>query len=139
MMAPRRLKPVLAFVALAFMALAAFLAVSGPGQRVWAQIHGLQEGALAEGLGGLGWKQASTEFDARVRRRFPIGTPLGDMTEVLQGEGFVPTASELPGWGERVLRRDGPVCRVSARVLWQADAAARLTRIQGLYREDGCL
>ncbi|MBP2302981.1 hypothetical protein [Azospirillum picis] len=139
MMAPHRLKPVFASVALAFGALAAFLAVSGPRQRVWAQIHGRQAGALAEGLGGLGWKQASTEFDACFRRRFPIGTPLSDMAEALQGEGFVPTVSELPGWGERVLRRDGPVCRVSARVLWQADAAARLTQIQGLYREDGSL
>lgn len=45
---------------------------------------------LMKGLSS-NWKAASSQFDARIRVRFPTGTPIRELTNELGAEGFKPT------------------------------------------------
>ncbi|MGA7713656.1 MAG: hypothetical protein WCA81_17290 [Rhizomicrobium sp.] len=46
---------------------------------------------LTAGLDG-GWDTINSDFDTRVRVRFPIGSPEVEMARELQREGFIRTA-----------------------------------------------
>jgi hypothetical protein len=85
------------------------------------------------------WNEASAVFDARVRTRFPVGTPIPRFTSELDAEGFKPTWHETDGeYGAK--RHEGDfVCNIVARVYWRAGKNDAVAAVRGLYHEEGCL
>ncbi|MCW6528613.1 hypothetical protein NED98_00015 [Sphingomonas sp. MMSM20] len=94
--------------------------------------------SLTKDLPG-GWNDASSQFDARIRRRFPIGTSAQKLIDGLGAEGFQPTWFEAAGeYGAK--RDEGSfVCKVAARVFWRLDQNGVVSAIRGTYHEEGCL
>jgi hypothetical protein len=94
--------------------------------------------ALTKGLPSS-WKDASSQFDARVRKRFPIGTSARKLTDGLDAEGFKPTWFETDGeYGAK--RDEGRFpCNIVARVFWRAGQNGAVSAIRGTYNEEGCL
>jgi hypothetical protein len=94
--------------------------------------------ALTEGL-PRGWNDASSQFDARIRSRFPIGSSAQKLIEGLGTEGFKPTWFETKGeYGAK--RDEGSfVCNVAARVFWRVGQNGVVSAIRGTYQEEGCL
>ncbi|QKS01562.1 hypothetical protein F9288_19515 [Sphingomonas sp. CL5.1] len=86
-----------------------------------------------------GWNDASSQFDARIRRRFPIGTSAQKLIDELAAEGFKPTWFEAAGeYGAK--REEGSfVCNIAARVFWRLDQNGAVLAIRGTYHEEGCL
>jgi hypothetical protein len=81
--------------------------------------------------------QFSSELDARLRQRFPIGTSEDKLIGYLIGADFA------PDWPRRdtnasVFIFNGWLCTRMARVLWRADGAGALTNVSGAY-ESHCL
>jgi hypothetical protein len=97
---------------------------------------------LTTRLGGS-WDAMSSEFDSRVRTRFPIGSTESDMARELRREGFIRDDwSFVIGQGaeaKATRREDRVVCRQAAYIFWRADHEGRLTSIRGVYRVEGCL
>ncbi len=78
----------------------------------------------------------SPAFDARVKARFPPGTPLAGMGLELAREGFVREDwSDLPQSLHVARRHDGNniACDFVALVFWKSDDHDRLTEIKGEY------
>lgn len=92
---------------------------------------------------GADWDTMNNEFNARVRTRFPIGSPEVEMARELQREGFIRRDwSYVIAQGaeaEAMRREDRVVCRQAAYIYWRADRFRRLTSIRGVYRVEGCL
>lgn len=86
-----------------------------------------------------GWAAASATFDARVRRRFPPGTPLWQFASELEAEGFAPSWYEVGGDYGAVRREDDFPCVIVARVTWRPDGARRVASARGSYRREGCI
>jgi hypothetical protein len=95
---------------------------------------------LTAGLSGE-WATISTEFDRRVRSRFPMGSPESEMGAELQRQAFSrqdwTSSDDLEH--EAMRREDFIPCRQAAYIYWRADSAGRIIAIRGLYREEGCL
>ena len=85
------------------------------------------------------WQESSARFDARVRDRFPLGTPISRFTADLGAEGFKPTWYEIGGEYSAVRDESNVVCNIAARVYWRVGKNDTLAAIRGLYREEGCL
>lgn len=89
------------------------------------------------------WETMNSEFDARVRARFPIGSTEHDMARELRGEGFIRDDWSFvitQGAEAKATRReDRVVCRQAAYIYWRANPQGRLTSIRGVYRVEGCL
>ena len=89
------------------------------------------------------WDTMSSEFDTRVRARFPTGSSEVEMARELQREGF--TRNDwfyvLPQGAEAkaTRREDRVVCRQAAYIYWRANPQGRVTSIRGVYRVEGCL
>jgi hypothetical protein len=81
--------------------------------------------------------QFSRELDARLRERFPVGTAEDKLIGYLIGANFAP---DWPQHDEHASQFtfNGLFCDRTARVLWRADAAGRLTNVSGSY-ESHCL
>ncbi len=76
----------------------------------------------------------SKEFDKRIQERFPIGTPVTELTEELRRQGFSPVANGAPARdGYRSMSRpvEVPLCNVTASVGWTADEADRVATLAG--------
>jgi hypothetical protein len=95
------------------------------------------QSSLTKGLPS-NWDAASAQFDARLRARFPVGTPVWDLATGLEAEGFQPSWSEVNG--EYGAKRDESdlVCRIAARAYWRVGPDGGISAIRGLYREEGC-
>ncbi|SDC84674.1 hypothetical protein SAMN05444678_10695 [Sphingomonas sp. YR710] len=93
---------------------------------------------LTENLGHT-WAIASSHFDTRIRRRFPIGTAVTKLASELAAEGFVPTWFEENGEHVAVRNEGDFVCNIVAQVYWRADKDDKILSIRGVYRELGCL
>jgi hypothetical protein len=72
--------------------------------------------SLTSGLPS-GWGNASSQFDARIRSRFPIGSSAQNLIDGLGAEGFKPTWFETEGeYGAK--RDEGSfVCNVADSIL----------------------
>ncbi len=85
----------------------------------------------------------NSEFDTRVRARFPIGSSEYDMARELQREGFIRddwsfvVAQRAEAKATR--REDRVVCRQAAYIYWRANREGRLMSIRGVYRVERCL
>lgn len=77
---------------------------------------------------------ASRQFEARLKRRFPPGTSMSNLTEELQSQGFSPTWSGDSG-GYRAVRYEGAgsACSHDASVYWRANEGGALVTITGSY------
>lgn len=93
---------------------------------------------LTKGL-PTSWTDASAEFDRRLRVRFPLGMPAGDLIRALHKEGFKPTWFERAGYYGAVKPEGWLPCSVAARVRWQPGPGDTLAYIDGSYQEEGCL
>jgi hypothetical protein len=95
---------------------------------------------LTAGISGGTWEQLTAEFDARLERRFPVGTRRFEVTDALQAQGFTPSWHP-PSTGEFMATRDecNFVCRIQAEVYWRVTADNKLGSIRGVYHERGCL
>ena len=93
---------------------------------------------LIEGL-PRGWGNASSQFDARLKARFPVGSSTNAIIDGLAAEGFTPTWFEADGeYGAK--RDEGSfVCNLAARVFWRVGQTGTVSAIRGTYREEGCL
>ena len=79
----------------------------------------------------------SPAFDARVKVRFPVGTPVAAMaSELLQEKLTRQDWSDLPGQEHYAQRYDGgaPVCNLLASIYWKSDENDRLTSVRGEYQ-----
>jgi hypothetical protein len=89
------------------------------------------------------WHSVSSEFNARVKKRFPVGSSEADMAEELRREGFLRNdwsyVNAPAAEAEAMRREDGFPCNQAAYVYWRADISGKLTGIRALYREEGCL
>lgn len=94
--------------------------------------------SLTDGLPTT-WQGASTEFDKRIRARFPLGMPAGDFIRELSNEGFKPMWFVSGGYYGAVRSEGWVLCRVSARVYWGLGPDDTLAYVDGKYREEGCL
>ena len=94
--------------------------------------------SLTKGLPS-GWNDATSQFDTRVRTRFPIGSSAQKLTDGLGAEGFKPTWFETGGeYGAK--RDEGSfVCNIAARVFWRVGQNGAVSAIRGTYNEEGCL
>jgi hypothetical protein len=81
--------------------------------------------------------QFSKELDARLRERFPIGTPQDKLIGYLVGANF---AADWPQRDENEgqFTFNGLFCDRTARVHWRVDDAGKLTNVGGAY-ESHCL
>ncbi len=93
---------------------------------------------LTEGLPSV-FADASTEFDARVRARFPLGISVWKLADELQAEGFNPTWFEPTGEYGAKRTEDSFVCNIAARVYWRLAGNGTLSSVRGVYGEEGCL
>ena len=93
---------------------------------------------LTEGL-PRGWGNASSQFDARLRARFPVGSSANALIDGLAAEGFTPTWFEADGeYGAK--RDEGSfVCNVAARAFWRVGQTGTVSAVRGTYHEEGCL
>ena len=81
--------------------------------------------------------EKSPAFDARVKARFPIGTPVTTMAAELLQEKFTREDwSDTPGQEHYARHYDGgaPVCNLLASVYWKSDENDQLTSIRGEYQ-----
>lgn len=81
---------------------------------------------------------AGKAFDARIKARFPPGTPQTRLVAELRRQGF----HSGPGLGaedEMVREHNTLVCAIAARVYWIPNDHGQVWRIRGVYREEGCL
>ena len=86
----------------------------------------------------LDWKAASPIFDARIKKRFPVGTPVWHLVNGLSEQGFEPNWPG-PGGEHNAQRIDSNyVCDISARVYWTIDKDSKVLTIRGI-RDVGCL
>ena len=79
----------------------------------------------------------SPAFDARVKERFSVGTPMADVARELMREGFVRRDwNSLVGKEHFAERYDGsaPACAFGAWIVWKSDEQDRLTEIGGTYQ-----
>ena len=118
-------------------------AVSSCMTYVWTWADGWSNPAAVPLTSGLPreFVAKSPAFDATVKARFPIGTPVAAMGLELQQEGFARQDwSDLPGQEHHARRYDGgaPFCNQVAWVYWKADEDDRLTAVRGDYHV-GCL
>ena len=86
-----------------------------------------------------GWNEASAQLSARVRTRFPVGSPAYKLTDALEAEGFRPTWFELNGEYGAERAEGNYVCNVVAGVFWRVGQNGALSAVRGTYREAGCL
>lgn len=97
---------------------------------------------LTAGLDG-GWDTINSDFDTRVRVRFPIGSSEVEMARELQREGFIRSdwsfAIADGAEAKATRREDRVICRQAAYIYWRATPQGRLTSIRGVYRVEGCL
>jgi hypothetical protein len=95
---------------------------------------------LTAGLSGE-WATINTEFDRRVRSRFPVGSPESEMGAELQKQGFSrqdwTSSDDLEH--EAMRREDFIPCGKAAYIYWHADGQGHITAIKGQYRQEGCL
>lgn len=87
----------------------------------------------------LDWSAGSSEFDARIRARFPVGTPVGKFINALSAEGFEPTWSEQNGEYGAMRDESSFVCNIAARVYWRPGNDGTVSAVRGIRREEGCL
>jgi hypothetical protein len=81
------------------------------------------------------WKLASDQFDARVRGRFPTGTPIRVLAKELEKEGFQPAWPYDQGRpGEYAAERNAGdiACSYSAQVRWRLNEGGAVSSIRGL-------
>lgn len=107
---------------------------------VWNQTLDIPRVPLTSGLTG-GVEEASRVFDARVKERFSVGTPMAEVGLELQREGFVRQDwGSLPTEQHNARRYDGGglFCNRVAWVYWKSDDTDRLASINGSYW-DVCL
>ena len=78
--------------------------------------------------------QFDSEFDARIRALFPLGTSEGRLTDYLANEGFTPEWPHGADANAGFFLRKGWFCWERLRVLWSADEAGALTRVNGTYQ-----
>jgi hypothetical protein len=71
-------------------------------------------------------RQAQAEFNRRVSRAFPIGTPERAVRSTLSGEGF-----DVGTSGAELARNHFP-CSTKWIIRWRA-AAAKVTTVEGVY------
>jgi len=84
------------------------------------------------------YKLASAKFDARVRGRFPIGTPIYVLSDELEKQGFRPAWSDdQGGYDEHIAERvnNDFGCSYSSRVHWRLNVRGTVSSIRGLRRE----
>ncbi len=102
---------------------------------IWGEAWTVAPAPLTDGLPREIAAQSSA-FDARVKARFPIGTPMADVGLELAREKFV-RQDWIPLMnGEHYAQRyDGgaPICNLVAWIYWKSDENYRLTAIRGLY------
>ncbi|HTQ14769.1 MAG TPA: hypothetical protein VMH86_12920 [Rhizomicrobium sp.] len=128
----------------------------------WPNNH-LSAPALADGVIDASdwnhWERGGAKLTAKLRQRFPIGSPVPDMFVALQTEGFLTahqancgnpdahdgtTAAECQNQGrvlgemtatngELIYRWGGMPCVESVMVDWEADKSHRLRAIRGRY------
>jgi|GEM_PF-2727661 len=75
----------------------------------------------------------SQEFDARIRERFPIGSPEEHLVSYLAAEGFAPEWRQRNEANASILVHAGLICEKSVRVFWRSDPAGLLTEVNGSY------
>ncbi|WP_308813960.1 hypothetical protein [Sphingomonas sp. GV3] len=85
------------------------------------------------------WSDASSQFDKRVKTRFPIGSSARNLTDELGAEGFKPTWFEAGG-EDGAKRDEGSfVCNIAARVFWRVGQNGAVSAIHGTFNEEGFL
>lgn len=86
-----------------------------------------------------GWGKASSQFNARLRARFPVGSSANTLIDGLASEGFTPTWFEADGeYGAKRDESSFP-CNVAARVFWRVGQTGTVSAVRGTYHEEGCL
>jgi hypothetical protein len=94
--------------------------------------------SLTADLQGSTWAAQSADFDGRLRRSFPQGTPESHLINALKAEDFHPDWSSSYNEHQAVRREDSFVCSVGAYAIWQVDRESKLTAVRGVYQEEGC-
>lgn len=86
-------------------------------------------------------RDVSSEFDRRVKARFPIGSTVSEMGASLHRQGFSRQdwSSSVEREHVAIRREDNFVCKQIAYVYWHDDGENHLTSIRGVYRDEGCL
>jgi len=114
--------------------------ISSCGTLAWMANQSQPKPPLTAGLTGE-WKAVSMEFDRRVKASFVLGTPIMQMGNELQKQGF-----SRQDWNSSIeqehvamRREDNFACRQAAYVHWRADGTGRLVTIKGDYLMEGCL
>ncbi len=82
-----------------------------------------------------GAEAESAQFDARVRRRFSIGTPVFELAKQLVKEGFAPAWLDDGGSHNEyiaVRRSSDLACSFESRVLWRLNTERRISSIRGV-------
>jgi hypothetical protein len=95
---------------------------------------------LTNGIGGGTWEQLTAQFDGRLKRRFPIGIQIREVTNTLRNQGFELKWNVTPT-GEYLAIRDESnfACNIPAEVYWTVTKGNQLGSIRGVYQEQGCL
>ena len=130
-----------------FWLIVAFLAITAlSSSTTWialrlSDINRRPDAALLRGLNPSGWQQPTPAFEARVRQRFPPGTPEAAIFRELNRQGFHalwPHALQ-PGEHGAYLSWGGLPCRHAAELRWRPDAQGRVNTIQAWIRQTSCL
>jgi hypothetical protein len=80
----------------------------------------------------------SSEFDERIRTRFPLGASEDKLIAYLAAEKFMPEWRRRDDPNASVFLWNGLLCQKTIRVIWRADAAGLLGAVNGTY-ESSCL
>ena len=87
------------------------------------------------------WQAARSEFDRRIKARFPLGSSARGMVAELQRQGFTRPTWDTPVTQEHQATRTKStfVCIIVAEVGWRTNSDGRLMAVKGVYGEQGCL
>lgn len=78
--------------------------------------------------------QFSSELDARIRARFPLGTREEGLIAFLADEGFTPEWRRGADANAGYFLRKGLFCWERVRVIWRADEQGTLTEVGGAFQ-----
>jgi hypothetical protein len=88
--------------------------------------------AIATALAG-NEPEFSAQIEARVRERFPVGTPEAKLITYLETEGFTPEWARTGEAKAAHFTRDGFLCAKLVRIVWRSDEHGALTDLGGSY------